>query len=31
MTVHNMMAERRPDLLGRLYQPFPTDRRGEVP
>jgi hypothetical protein len=31
MTVHNVMAERRPDLLERLYQPFPTDRRGEVP
>ena len=24
-------AERRPDLLERLYQPFPVDRRGEVP
>ena len=23
--------ERRPDLLERLYQPFPVDRRGEVP
>ena len=31
MTLHNVMAERRPDLLERLYQPFPTDRRGEVP
>jgi hypothetical protein len=31
MTVHNVMAERRPDLLERLYHPFPTDRRGEVP
>jgi hypothetical protein len=31
MTVHNVMAARRPDLLERLYQPFPTDRRGEVP
>jgi len=31
MTVHNVMAERRPDLLDRLYQPFPVDRRGEVP
>jgi hypothetical protein len=31
MTVHNVMAERRPDLLERLYRPFPTDRRGEVP
>jgi hypothetical protein len=25
------MAARRPDLLERLYQPFPIDRRGEVP
>ena len=25
------MAERRPNLLERLYQPFPVDRRGEVP
>lgn len=31
MTVHNVMAERRPDLLDRLYRPFPVDRRGEVP
>lgn len=31
MAVHNVMAERRPDLLERLYQPFPFDRRGEVP
>jgi hypothetical protein len=31
MAVHNVMATRRPDLLERLYQPFPTDRRGEVP
>jgi hypothetical protein len=31
MTVHNVMAERRPDLLERLYQSFPVDRRGEVP
>ncbi|HWB50993.1 MAG TPA: TauD/TfdA family dioxygenase [Stellaceae bacterium] len=31
MTVHNVMAERRPDLLERLYRPFPTDRRGEIP
>src|SRR5260370_12842036 len=31
MSVHNAMAERRPDLLDRLYQPFPVDRRGEVP
>jgi len=31
MSVRNVMAERRPDLLDRLYQPFPVDRRGEVP
>jgi hypothetical protein len=31
MAVHNAMAARRPDLLERLYQPFPVDRRGEVP
>jgi len=31
MAVHNVMAQRRPDLLDRLYQPFPVDRRGEVP
>jgi Taurine catabolism dioxygenase TauD, TfdA family len=31
MAVHNVMAQRRPDLLARLYQPFPVDRRGEVP
>ena len=31
MTVHNEMARRRPDLLERLYRPFPVDRRGEVP
>ena len=31
MTMHNVMLERRPDLLERLYQPFAVDRRGEVP
>jgi len=31
MAVHNAMLERRPDLLERLYQPFATDRRGEIP
>lgn len=31
MMLHNVMAERRPDLLERLYQPVPVDRRGEVP
>jgi len=25
------MARRQPDLLHRLFQPMPTDRRGEVP
>jgi len=31
MTLHNVMAQRRPDLLERLYQSFPVDRRGEIP
>ncbi len=31
MALHNVMLERRPDLLERLYQPFAVDRRGEVP
>src|SRR5207253_6216324 len=31
MSVHNLMAARRPDLLARLFQPLPVDRRGEVP
>jgi len=31
MALHNVMAERRPDLLERLYRPVPVDRRGEVP
>ncbi len=31
MAVHNVMLARRPDLLERLYQPMPRDRRGEVP
>jgi hypothetical protein len=31
MAVHNAMAQRRPDLLERLYRPFSVDRRGEVP
>jgi hypothetical protein len=31
MTLHNVMAERRPDLLERLYRQFPVDRRGEIP
>jgi hypothetical protein len=31
VAVHNAMAARRPDLLDRLYRPFPVDPRGEVP
>jgi hypothetical protein len=31
MSIHNAMARTRPDLLARLFQPFATDRRGEVP
>jgi hypothetical protein len=31
MAIHNEMASRRPDLLARLFHPFATDRRGEVP
>ena len=31
MSIYNVMAERRPDLVWRLFQPMPTDRRGEVP
>lgn len=31
MTVYNEMAKRRPDLVRRLFQSLPTDRRGEVP
>jgi len=31
MTVYNEMARRRADLVLRLFQPMPTDRRGEVP
>src|SRR4051794_26660680 len=31
MAIYNVMATRRPDLVRRLFQPFPTDRRGEVP
>ena len=31
MTRAQRHGERRPDLLERLYQPFPVDRRGEVP
>ncbi|MGE0221815.1 MAG: TauD/TfdA family dioxygenase [Acetobacteraceae bacterium] len=31
MSVYNAMATRHPDLVWRLFQPMPTDRRGEVP
>ncbi|MBI3516203.1 MAG: TauD/TfdA family dioxygenase [Proteobacteria bacterium] len=31
MTIYNVMATGRPDLVRRLFQPFATDRRGEVP
>jgi len=31
MTVYNEVLARRPDLLPALFEPFPTDRRGEVP
>jgi TfdA family taurine catabolism dioxygenase TauD len=31
MAIYNVMARRRPDLAARLFRPFPTDRRGEVP
>jgi hypothetical protein len=31
MTVYNEVRARRPELLPALFEPFPTDRRGEVP
>ncbi len=31
MAMYNKMARTRPDLAARLFLPFPTDRRGEVP
>jgi len=31
MTVFNEILRRRPDLVPALFEPFPTDRRGEVP
>jgi hypothetical protein len=31
MTLYNEVRARRPDLLPALFEPFPTDRRGEVP
>ena len=30
-TLYNALRERRPDLARRLFEPFATDRRGEVP
>jgi len=31
MTIYNEMYRRRPDLLRLLFEPFATDRRGEIP
>jgi hypothetical protein len=31
MTIYNLMAQHRLDLARRLFEPFSTDRRGEVP
>jgi len=31
MTLYNEILSRRPDLLPALFEPYPTDRRGEVP
>jgi hypothetical protein len=31
MTVFNEVRARRPDLVPALFEPYPTDRRGEVP
>ena len=31
MTVFNEVLRRRPDVVAALFEPFPTDRRGEVP
>ncbi|MBH66833.1 MAG: taurine catabolism dioxygenase TauD [Rhodospirillaceae bacterium] len=31
MTIYNEMYKRRPDLLRLLFEPFATDRRGEIP
>jgi hypothetical protein len=31
MTLYNEILARRPDLLPALFEPFATDRRGEVP
>ena len=31
MTVYNEVLKRKPNLLPALFEPYPTDRRGEVP
>jgi hypothetical protein len=31
VTIYNEFRQRRPDLVPTLFEPFPTDRRGEVP
>jgi hypothetical protein len=31
MTIYNEILRKKPSLLPALFQPFPTDRRGEVP
>lgn len=31
MTIYNEMLARAPELLAELFQPFATDRRGEIP
>jgi hypothetical protein len=31
MALYNEVCRRRPDLVPALFQPYPTDRRGEVP
>jgi hypothetical protein len=31
MTVYNEILQKKPELLPALFEPFPTDRRGEVP
>ena len=31
MTIYNEILKRRPDLISAAFQPYPTDRRGEVP
>lgn len=31
VTIYNEFRQRRPDLIGHLFEPLATDRRGEVP